>query len=126
MGDVIVRALVVVAIALAALAAARVAGRVQQPFHRLLDLRATDLPSGVILFTSVDCTNCAAARAAYTKAGIEFREVTWELEGGLMETVGVDAVPLAVFRTADGVTAAQIAGVPRVRALRRAIGLLPV
>lgn len=124
MDDIVVRALVVVAIAAAALAGGRLAGRFQQPFHRPLDLRETELPSGVVLFTSVNCTNCAAARAAYAKAGIEFREVTWELEGGLMESVGIEAVPVAVFRTEDGATAAQIAGVPRPRALRRAVGVL--
>ena len=126
MDDVVVRALVVAAIAAVALVGGRLAGRFQQPFHQLLDLRETDLPSGVVLFTSVDCTNCAAARTAYAKAGIEFREVTWELEGGLMESVGIEAVPVAVFRTANGATAAQIAGVPRARALRRSVALLGV
>ncbi len=55
---------------------------------------------------------------------MDFREVTWELEGRLMERVGITAVPLAVFRDDTGATVAQIAGVPGRRRLRRAVAEL--
>jgi len=123
MADVLVRVVVVIVVALAAVGAGRIAGRFRQPTHPTLDLAGTDLPTGVVLFTSTDCTNCAAARLALQRAGVEFREVTWELEGPVLESVHVEAVPLAVFRDASGRTVAQIGGVPRSRALRRAAAL---
>jgi len=123
MADVLVRVAVVIVVALVALGAGRIASRFGQPTHPTVDLAGTDLPTGVVLFTSTDCTNCAAARRALQRAGVEFREVTWELEGSVLGSSHVDAVPLTVFRNASGRTVAQIGGVPSSRALRRAAAL---
>ena len=121
MGDVLARAGIAAGVLLVALAAARAAGSFQQPVHPLIELRGSDLDDRVVLFTSTDCRNCAAARTALQQAGIEFREVTWELEGAMHQRLGIGAVPLAVFRSDDGSTVAQIAGAPRRRALSRAV-----
>ena len=119
MDDIAGRLLVVAAGAAVALLLARTAARFRQPVHAMVDLTSTNLPTGVVLFTSTDCSNCAEARTALRRAGFEFREVTWELEPALLEFVGIEKVPLAVFRGLDGSTINQIAGVPRRRALRR-------
>lgn len=124
MDDVVLRFVIVVALGLAAAMAAVTARRTAQPVHPELDLSGSDLPLGVVLFTSTDCDNCREARAALQAAGVDFREVTWELEGRSMDSIGIEAVPLAIFRRSDGATVAQIAGVPRPRALRRATALL--
>lgn len=121
MGDALIRVVVASGVVLLALAVARAAGRFQQPVHPVVDLRGTDLDERVVLFTSTDCSNCAAARNALREAGIAFREVTWELEGAVHQRLGIGAVPLAVFRNAEGSTVAQIAGAPRTRALDHAI-----
>lgn len=121
MGEVIIRLAVVAAVLALGLAAARAAGRFQQPVHPWVDLRSTNLEDRVVLFTSTDCSNCAVARRALEQAGVEFREVTWELEGAVQQRLGIDVVPLAVFRDAEGATVAQLAGAPRRRGLRRAI-----
>ncbi|MFQ5555440.1 MAG: glutaredoxin family protein [Acidimicrobiia bacterium] len=96
----------------------------RQPVHPAVDLSGTGLPTGVVLFTSTDCSGCDEARRALGAAGIDYREVTWELEGRLLEDAGVEAVPLAVFRDETGATVAQIAGAPRGRSVARAVAAL--
>jgi glutaredoxin len=122
--DAVARLVAAVVIGIVVLALARAARKFEQPVHPFIDLAATDLPTGVVLFTSTDCTNCAAARERLKQAGVSYREVTWELEGRVLERAGVQAVPVAVFRGEDGATVAQIAGVPTRRALRKAIAAL--
>ncbi len=124
MDDVLVRLALVAVVGLAALGAAHLSRRSGQPRHPPVDLSGTDLPGGVVLFTSTDCSSCDEARAVLRGAGIEFREVTWELEASVAERAGVGGVPLAVFRDASGATVAQLAGVPRRAALQRALAAM--
>lgn len=124
MDDAVTRLVVAIVLGIIVLALARAARRFQQPVHPLIDLAGTDLPTGVLLFTSTDCTNCAAARERLKEAGVPYREVTWELEGRVLESAGIQAVPVAVFRSEHGATVAQIAGVPTRRALRKAMAAL--
>ncbi len=124
MDDVLVRLALVAVVGLVAVGAAWLARRSGQPLHPRVELGGTDLPTGVVLFTSTDCRSCDEARAVLQEAGIEFREVTWELEGSLADGVGVSGVPLAVFRDPSGATVAQLAGVPRRAALRRALAAM--
>jgi hypothetical protein len=49
------------------------------------------------------------------------REVTWELESGVFEQVGVTAVPLTIVVDAAGDVIAQVVGVPRRSKLARAV-----
>ena len=75
-----------------------------------------------LLFTSTDCDQCAAARGALKKAGIEYREVTYELEAARFERYGVQGVPLLARLRESGEQSFLAAGVPTrgsLRAVRR-------
>jgi hypothetical protein len=87
-----------------------------------VDVRGLDLPSGLVVFTSTGCANCAAARRNAAATGAPVREVTWELEAGLIERAGVSSVPLTLVIDDDGAVVTQIVGVPPMRRLRRALG----
>jgi len=56
------------------------------------------------------------------KAGVSYREVTWELEPGRMERYGVQAVPLLARLDEAGAQSVLAAGVPTRRSLRAVRG----
>lgn len=118
MDDLVIRMIIALVIGGGALGIALLTRRFQQPTHAPVDLSSTDLPWGAVVFTSSDCANCAAARDALKENGVPFREVTWELEPALFESIGVESVPLIVVRDEKGEWRGQIAGRPPRRALR--------
>lgn len=122
MDDPLVRFLVVGGVALVAAVGALATRRWQRPVHPPVDVRGLGLPSGIVVFTSGECGNCAAARRAAAATGAPVREVTWELEGALLERAGVVSVPLTLVIDDHGAVLAQIVGVPAVRRLRRVLG----
>lgn len=112
----------------AAVIAAVVANRYRTPMHPEIDVTGLGDRPGIVLFSSVDCSNCKATIANLKEAGLPYREVTHELEGQRFEEQGVIAVPLTVFVTEDGSTSAILPGVPKVRTLKseaRRIGVTP-
>lgn len=122
MEDVLVRFGVVAVVMAAALGLARISRPWQDSAHPALTIPPGDLPAGVVLFTSTDCDQCAAARAALKKAGIEYREVTYELEAARFERYGVQGVPLLARLRESGEQSFLAAGVPTrgsLRAVRR-------
>ncbi len=113
-------------LAVVAIAAAAVGGiavltrRWQKPTHARIDVAGLGLPPGVVVFTSTDCTKCKEALAMLRPLDIPLREVTWEIEGALLERARVSAVPLTVFVGDSGQVVDQIVGVPRRRRLSKA------
>lgn len=122
MSELTIRMIVVVAVVLVALVLSRLSRPWQDSAHPALTIPPGDLPAGVVLFTSTDCDQCAAARAALKKAGIAYREVTWELESGRMERYGVQGVPLLARIDESGSQPFLAAGVPTRRSLRAVRG----
>lgn len=118
MDDIVVRGLVAVGVVVLAVVVARLSRPYQRPTHPRVDLRGTSLPTGIVVFTSSDCANCADVRSALKQSGATYREVTWELEAAVFAEAGVESVPLVVARDAAGVTIGQLSGLPRARALR--------
>ncbi len=115
------RVVIVLVAAVIVIVVMRLANRFQRPSHPPIDLGDVGPRPGVVLFTSTDCTNCKEALAVVGSLGIEIREITWELEPGVFESVGVEAVPLVTVLDAGGHVELLAAGVPRHRALRRAV-----
>jgi len=117
--ELLVRTVVVVAIVGLALALALVARR----FHRRplgeLDLRGID--GRIVLFADPACASCDRVRAMLRGEGVDFVEVSYEQGSPRWERTGVQEVPLLVVRRGDGAPAAQIAGIPGIRRLRRAV-----
>ncbi|MCP3976162.1 MAG: hypothetical protein GY720_16900 [bacterium] len=118
MSDPVLRVVVVVAVVIVALVLSRLSRPWQDSAHPPLTIPPGELPAGAVLFTSTDCDQCGAARAALKKAGITYREVTWELEPGRMEEYGVQAVPLLAHIDEVGAQTYLAAGVPTRRSLR--------
>jgi hypothetical protein len=115
MGDVLVRLLIVAAAVVAVVGLAAVTRRWQRPSHPVIDITGLDLPSGMVVFTSTECTRCKDTIAVLRGLDVPLREVTWELEPQLIEAAGVTAVPLTVFVSREGEVLDQIVGVPRAR-----------
>jgi len=120
MSDPALRALAAAAIIATAAGIGLLAARWSRPSHPALDLSGLGLPPGIVLFTSTGCATCREARACAEGVGLPIREVTHELEPGLFERAGVEAVPLTAVVDRDGRVLAQFAGAPRRRALARA------
>ncbi len=118
MDEVAVRLVVVVAVVAGALGLARLSRPWQDAAHPRLQIAPGELPAGVVLFTSTDCDQCANARAALQRAGIDYREVTWEIESDRFERYGVQGVPLVAQLDAAGKQLYLAAGVPTRRTLR--------
>lgn len=112
------RVAVVVVIIAFALLIARLSRPLQSAAHPPLSIPAGELDAGVILFTSGECDQCAAARAALKDAGVAFREVTHELESNRFDRYGVQGVPLLAKLEEDGTQSYLAAGVPTRRSLR--------
>ena len=117
--DLVSRILIVAAVLIVALLLARLSRPLQSAAHPPLNIPPGDLPTGVVLFTSTDCDQCAAARAALKAAGVEYREVTHEIESSRFDRYGVQGVPLLAKIEEDGSQSYLAAGVPTRRGLRR-------
>jgi len=113
-----VRLVVVLAVVAGALGLSRLSRPWQDSAHPQLQIPPGDLPAGVVLFTSMDCDQCANARAALKRAGIDYREVTWEIESDRFERYGVQGVPLLAQLDGSGRQLYLAAGVPTRRTLR--------
>ena len=112
------RLLVVFAVVAGALGLSRLSRPWQDSAHPALRIPPGELPAGVILFTSTDCDRCANARAVLQKAGIAYREVTWEIESDRFERYGVQGVPLVARVDGSGRQLHLAAGVPTRRTVR--------
>lgn len=118
MDDVAVRLIVVGAVVAGAFGLSRLSRPWQDPAHPELQIPPGELPAGVVLFTSTDCDQCASARATLQRAGISYREVTWEIESDRFQRYGVQGVPLLAKLDASGRQLYLAAGVPTRRTLR--------
>jgi hypothetical protein len=119
--DQVVRIIVVLVVALAALLVVFVAHRLARPVHPQITVGDVGDRPGVVLFTSTDCSNCKKAIALLKEESVAFREITHELEPQRFESWTVLAVPLTVVLDVDGGAVEVMSGVPRRRALRKAI-----
>ena len=101
--------------------AALLTRRWQKPSHPRIDVAGLGLPSGAVIFTSTDCAKCKDALAALRSLDVPLREVTWEIEGDLLERARVSSVPLTVFVDGAEQVVDQILGVPTRRRLAAAL-----
>jgi hypothetical protein len=74
-----------------------------------------------VVFTSTECDNCKRVMAMVSSVGAPVREVTQELEPGIIAAAAVEAVPLIAVTDRHGRLVRQVAGVPSRRALQRAV-----
>lgn len=118
MDDVAMRLIVVGVVVAAAFGLSRLSRPWQDSAHPELQIPPGELPAGVVLFTSTDCDQCANARAALQRAGISYREVTWEIESDRFRRYGVQGVPLLAQLDGSGEQLYLAAGVPTRRTLR--------
>lgn len=118
MDDVAIRLLIVFGVVAGALGLSRLSRPWQDSAHPRLTIPPGELAAGVVLFSSTDCDQCAAARSALQAAGISYREVTWEIEAERFERYGVQGVPLVAHIDATGRQLYLAAGVPTRRTLR--------
>ena len=93
----------------------------RRPFHPPVDITGAGFDSGLVVFTSTECRRCREVLAAAKSTGTPLREVTYELEPGLQERLGVTGVPLTLVVDGSGQVAAQFAGKVGSRKLRRAV-----
>lgn len=121
MSEAVLRVAAVGVLALAAVGIGLVAARWSRPSHPTVDLDGLGLPPGLVLFTSTGCSTCLEARVVAESFAVPIREVTNELEPALLERARVEAVPLTVVVDRSGRVVARFAGVPRRRALAKAI-----
>lgn len=118
MDDAVVRVIVILVVVAAALGLAQWSRPWQDSAHPALTIPPGELPAGVVLFTSTDCDQCASARAALQAAGIQYREVTHEIESSRFERYGVQGVPLVAQIDESGSQSLLAAGIPTRRTLR--------
>lgn len=120
MDDPLLRIAAVAVAAIVVVGLAVVSRRWQRPSHPRIDVAGLGFPPGIVIFTSTDCTKCKDALAALRGLDVPVREVTWELEGSLLESARVATVPLTAFVDGSGRVIDQIVGIPTARRLRRA------
>lgn len=118
MSEVAVRLGLIATVVVVSLVAALIARRTVA-IHPPVAIEGLGFGTGLVVFTSTDCVRCKEALAAAKATGLPMREVTYELEPGLLERAGVTGVPLTLVLDEHGQLVAQLAGV-RHRALRRA------
>lgn len=117
----LVRVLIVVAAAAAALGLAgwlraRASGRGDP-------VDVTGLANGpaIVVFTKDDCSTCVTALESVSSQGLPIRQVRAEDEPEVFEARGVTAVPLTVIIDAAGLPLARFGGNPPKRSLQRAV-----
>ena len=113
------RLLIIAILTIAVVGLALTTRRWQRPVHRPVDISGRNFPEGFLVFTSTSCATCKDALARLKATGVPLREVTWELEPGLIEDLGIESVPLVVRVDQSGEAVGQVVGVPRQRWLRR-------
>ena len=117
----------VIAAILVVIVVSRLIARWQRPAHPPIDLGDFGPRPGVVVFTSTDCANCREALAIVRSLDVPYREVTWELEPGVFDGIGIEAVPLTTVVDDAGGVQLLAAGVPRKRSVKRAavkVGLI--
>ena len=112
-------ALVVAVIVIAAVVA--IVARRRGSYHHALDIEGAGFDPGLVIFTSTDCRRCKEVLEVAKATGAPLREVTYELEAGLQERLGVTGVPLTLVVDSTGKAAAQFAGSIHPRRLGRAL-----
>ena len=120
MDDIAARLVVIALLSAVAVGAALATRRWQRPGHPRIELEDSGFEPGVVMFTSTDCPTCKDALDVVRRLDVPLREVTWELEGGMIEELGVATVPLTVFVGPGGESLDQIVGVPGRRRLAKA------
>lgn len=120
MGDILVRVVLVCGV-LAVAAAVAYLARGRFSTHPELDLTGVEFAPGLVVFTSTACRRCKVVLAAAKATGAPLREVTYEIEAGLQERLGVTGVPLTLVIDTAGQPVAQYAGLVGSRSLRRAL-----
>ena len=118
MDDLWVRLFLVVFLVGVSLGIAWIVGR-RTTYHPPLQLGEIDLPEGIVMFTSTDCSGCREALSVAKATGAPLREITFELEPAIQEQAGVTGVPLTLVVDDGGEPVAQIAGVLKPARLRR-------
>ena len=119
-GDVLLR-LILVGGVLAGAAGIAYVSRRRFSTHARLDLAGVEFAPGLVVFTSTECRRCKVVLAAAKSTGAPLREVTYEIEAGLQERLGVTGVPVTLVVDVAGEPVAQFAGLVGSRALRRAL-----
>jgi hypothetical protein len=120
MSDIAVRLILVVAVIAAAAAGGLLARRTSSG-HPPVHIDGAGFSSGLVVFTSTECSKCKDVIAAAKATGAPLREVTYELEPGLQERVGVVGVPLTLVIDNTGLLSRQFAGSVGEQKLRRAL-----
>lgn len=123
MSELVVRVVLVVALAAAAGGIAVVARRLPRWRAERSSLDFSGIgDDGVILFTDPVCANCDEARQRLQEAGVAFREISYGNDPDRLRHIGVNAVPLVVV-VSDGAELIRIAGVPSRRRLARLVAV---
>ena len=120
MGDVLLRLLLVVGALAGASGIAYLSHR-RFSTHAELDLTGVEFAPGLVVFTSTQCRRCKVVLAAAKSTGAPLREVTYEIEAGLQERLGITGVPVTVVVDGAGEPVAQFAGLVGSRRLLRAL-----
>lgn len=94
------------------------AGERRRVSRAVLDLSAFD--SRVLLFTAQGCFRCERARRLLHRFGVDFGEVSFDLDPVGFRAAGVRGVPLLVVRDATGAENWRAAGRITRRSARRA------
>jgi hypothetical protein len=118
MSETLLRLAVVVVLVAAAAAVGLMLRRWQWASHPPIEATELNLPPGLVVFTSVDCTNCKKMLDALRRLDLPVREVTYELEPGMFEAAGVEAVPLTVVIDDQGAVVTQLPGVVSARRVK--------
>jgi hypothetical protein len=121
MSEILIRAGVVVAVAVAAWAIGYLLRRGQWSSYPPIDVSELALPAGIVVFTSTECANCKKVLAKLRSLDVPLREITHELEPATFEAAGVEAVPLTVVVDDQGTVVAQLPGVVSTRRVIRSL-----
>lgn len=90
-------------------------------YHPPLDIAGLDFAPGLVVFTSTNCERCKEVLAVAKATAAPLREVTFELEPGLQDQVGVTGVPVTLVIGRSGQVVSQLAGSVSRRRLRSAL-----
>ena len=121
MPDLAVRLVLVASVAALSIGAGLWATRRRRKVQPPADVKGLGIDAAVVAFTSTDCSTCRKVMRRLGSLGVPVREVTHELEPGLLEKAGVGGVPLVVVLDDGGTPVAQFAGSVSGRRLRRAL-----